>query len=277
VNEDPFTTLLGDGFGIEVAYALAISGCKGTHDQEHCTRRRHDIAQWDLSNPDEPPTLPYWIFNLMVGARATGGYGAFSAGGSKDELGIKLQAGALMESILPTRLNIEVLKALVLRCRECDRKLDGVSTACLGKQRAANEFCDVYVQFDDKRILFNPVSATPPPVRCRSCSGAVRRFGLSCPGCNTIISGGRPSAKTYLPEGVTHPLLRAFTEGNVPSETEEIVVEELMRSLRPGVSGSVVKQLADRIASELNLDVETVVEIAERHASTLRALTMEAN
>ena len=277
VNEDPFTTLLGDGFGIEVAYALAISGCKGTHDQEDCTRRRHDIAQWDLSNPDEPPSLPYWIFNLMVGARATGGYGAFSAGASEDELAIKLQAGALMESILPTRLNIEVLKALVLRCRECDRKLDGVSTSCLGKQHAANEFCDVYVQFDDKRILFNPVSATPPPVRCRSCSGAVRRFGLACPGCNTIISGGRPSAKTYLPEGVTHPLLRAFTQGNVPSETEEIIVEELTRSLRPGMSGSVVNELADRIARELNLDVETVVEIAERHASTLRALTKEEN
>jgi hypothetical protein len=277
LNEDPFTSLLGDGFGVEVVYALALGGCKGTHDQEDCARRRHDIAQWDLSNPDEPPTLPYWIFNLMVGARGLSSYDAYSASASEAELGIKLQVGALMESILPSRLNIAVLKALVLRCRECDRKLDGVSTACLGKRHAVNLFCDVYVQFDDKRVLLNPVIATPAPLRCRSCSGAVRRIGLACPGCSTVVSGGRPSAKTYLPEGVTHPLLRAFTQGDVSDETEDIVVEELMRSLRPGVSDSVVRESAGRIARELNLDYETVVGIAERHASTLRELATEDN
>jgi hypothetical protein len=279
-DEDPFTAILGNGFGLEIAHSLAIGGCAGAHDDARCTRRRHDIRLWDPSAPDEPPSLFYWLSNLLVGARASAQRGASLSQNRESTLvpqGVQLQAGALKEGILPYQLNIGVLKALILRCRECGRKLDGVSTVCLGKLHATNDLCDVYVQFDDKRVLLNPVPATPTPIRCQTCSGAVDQIGLNCPGCGELVSGGRRSVKTYIPEEVTHPFMRAFARRIDRSESEEAVVDALCRGLRRANSVDAdIKRLVRLVADELDEDVSAVIEIAERHGPTLRACLAES-
>ena len=273
-GEDPFATHLGEGFGLEIAYSLALGGCAGTHDDPECTRRRHDIRLWDPSLPDEPPSLPYWLFNLLVGARGVVPSNVSVRYSPENELpshGVKLQAGALRESVLPYRLNVAVLKSLVLRCRECDRKLDGVSLVCLGKLHATNEQCDLFPQFDNKRLLLNPVRATPAPVRCQICSGAVEATGLGCPGCGHLVSRGRRSSKTYLPGGVMHPRLRAFVQNASGYESEDAVVDSLCRWLRRGNSTEVDSiRLVHLVADELDLDTEIVIDIAERHVALLR-------
>ncbi len=278
IGEDPFTSRLGDGFGLEIAHSLAAGGCVGIHDDPSCTRRRHNIRLWSPSTDGEPPSLFYWLLNLLVGPRAPT-LRAMAPPEANDGVLIpregRLQAGALRESILPYRLNLGVLKALVLRCRDCDRKLDGVSQVCLQKVHATNWQCDVYAQFDDKRVILNPVAANPAPIRCQTCSGAVHHTGVKCPGCGELVSVRRRSHKTFLPDGVTHPVLKAFAHDIDHSDSEEAVVAALCRSLRRFEAN--VGQSARLVADELDIDLQEVIEIAERHAPTLRACLMEAD
>jgi len=277
IGADPFTSRLGDGFGLEIAHSLALGGCAGTHDDANCTRRRHNIRQWNPSVEGEPPSLFYWLFNLLVGARASARRESHHIQINDGDLmprGARLQAGALRESVLPHRLNLGVHKALLLRCRDCDRKLDGVSVACLGKARSTNEQCDVYVQFDDKRLLVNPIATHPAPIRCQLCSGAVDQTGLDCPGCGEVVTNTRPSPKTYIPEDVTHPLLRFFACDIDHSDSEDAVVAALCRSLSRHQTN--VSQSVRLVADELDLDLQDVIEIAGRHTAVLRTCLMEA-